>query len=160
MDIKQILKIEKENFDKIYIFYEGAHWRIYERSALQWVRAVRACTVKRRFYKVAKGELAVLGIPIAMLDRYLHRTNLPVKVIERGEGLVVVKVRQKLKEDAFQAWKSSLEMYIPPSKIIRMVRIDNPVFQQIEEFDAAYATPMEALYFARNIKRHLAFIKA
>jgi hypothetical protein len=160
MTLKKILEIEAENFDRIHLFYEGTHWKAYERSALQWVRSVRGGAVKRRFYKVVDTELAVLGINVAMLDRYLHHPDLPVKVIKRTNGQITIAAPTPTTEESFQHWKSCLQPYIPTISKPQPISPENPIFQKLEAFDATTASPLEALYLIRTLKLHLKILKS
>jgi hypothetical protein len=160
MRLKKILEIEADNYDRINLFYEGSHWKVYERSALHWVRSVRGAAVKRRFYKIVNSEVAVLGVNVTMLDRYLHRSDLPVSVIERGNGRVILTAAKPFDEEGFQHWKSCLEPYIPKPARPIVIDANNVIFQELEKFNAVIANPMEALYFVRKLKLHLKILLA
>jgi hypothetical protein len=160
MTTRQILEIEKNNLEHINLFYEGPYWRAYERSALLWVRSVGAGAARRKFYKNADCELAVVAIPASMLDRYLHRAALPVETVERGDGRIVLRSGEKLGEEAFLGWKSSLDIHSPRPKHPPSVEPDNAVFRMIREFGLEGATHAECLYFIRDLKLHLGVLEA
>jgi hypothetical protein len=158
MTIRQILEIEKNNLDHINLFFEGPYWRAYEHSAHMWVRAVGSVTARRRFYKTVSRELAVVAIATSMLDRYLHRAGLPIVVIERGCGRVVLRSPVRPDRDEFPRWKSSLEQHTPRSKPVVGATCDNELFRMIRTFDIELATPAECVYFVRDLKLRLGMV--
>jgi hypothetical protein len=57
----------------------------------------------------------------------------------------------KLREEAFHAWKSSLEIHVNRPKPSPPATRDNAVFRMIREFRLDEATPTECIYFVRDL---------
>ncbi len=63
MTIADILNIEDNNSDRIYLFHEGAFLKAYEHSAFLFHRYVSSFKLSYRFYKNTNRYVISLGFP-------------------------------------------------------------------------------------------------
>ena len=60
MKITNILKIEQENINSIFLHKEGIFWRAYEHSAYLFTLFIKEYQITKKFYKNVKQELVYL----------------------------------------------------------------------------------------------------
>ncbi len=71
MKIKDILHLEKSNFNTIILHKEGMFYRAYEKSAYLFTLYIKAYKVVKKFYKNVNTEVVYLGFPTNCLENIL-----------------------------------------------------------------------------------------
>jgi hypothetical protein len=172
--INAILKIERENTDKIHLFREGLFLKAYQRSALLFLRNVKDYKVLKMSFKAADSDVVLLGFPSSLLDTLVK----PGQVEQIGEGHLCISCEEPLNDKEYDAWFASVpfaaekkpkkkdtpELFAPlPDAEPRMsVRIFEPpavsttaheqIVREIRSFQLENSTPMECMMFVNRLK--------
>jgi len=90
MTVKEILEIEIVNKGSINLFKEGIFWRVYQKSAYNFVTCIKELKILKKFYKVVNGELVYAGFPDTILSQ--------IEALSKSKGLKFEKCNEKQHE--------------------------------------------------------------
>jgi len=69
MRTNELLEIEKDNIDSIFLYKEGVFWRCYETSAWYFIKNIREYRVFKKFFKIVNQNIIYLGFPDSILEK-------------------------------------------------------------------------------------------
>jgi len=151
MVVKEILKIEETNTDKIYLIKEGFFWRAYERSVYRFVKYVRKFQVIKKHIKKVGMDICYIGFPENMLEVILSLSpaqSEKLKITERSKEKVILSVIDKDDDNAqFENWKESI--------IISAPKDEKWFIQKIKEYPVFYKTPLETVQFVAELQTQI-----
>lgn len=147
MTIAQVIELEKDNRDKIYLFPVGGFYKAYEHSAFFFHTQVKAFKVSKRFVKSVNRDVVMLGFPISVTEKWLYglnRVNLPsglgadaggAGLIPEGTDCVICEARRPFDELEFEHWRDLVELnasdrFTPNTSVIE----NAPVYRTAIEF--------------------------
>jgi hypothetical protein len=107
MTIEQIVKVESDNTDKIYLYREGLFLKAYNRSAFLFLKYGRSYEAFRKSYKVVGGEVAVLGFPSSLLSSLTFEG---CGLEQADEDFVVVACPEALDVGEYELWFPALKL--------------------------------------------------
>lgn len=131
MTIAQVLELEKDNWDKIYLFPVGGFYKAYEHSACLFHTHVRPFKASKRFVKSVNRDVVSLGFPIAVTDKWLYGMNRT----ENPDGYLVCDSPKSCDELEFEHWRdlvtlNASDRFTPNTSVIE----NAPVYRTAVEF--------------------------
>ena len=72
MKMVDILELERHNLTKVILLKEGIFWRVYEKSAMQFVTDVKILKLTKRYIKTVGCDVASSGFPDSSLSVILN----------------------------------------------------------------------------------------
>ncbi len=146
MKIKDILHLEKSNFNTIILHKEGMFYRAYEISAYLFTLYIKRYKVIKKFYKNVNSEVVYLGFPINNLDIILKIAN--KHTVSKQERTIIINDFQ-FKNEKFVLWKSEIE--ISEKSDILSQNIETKIIN----FPVANKTPIECQQFLIELQNEL-----
>lgn len=154
MNIKDIVKLEETNQNKIYLIKEGLFLKAFERSAWFLFTNIKKFKPTKRSLKVLNGKTIIsVGFPYNSLTSVLSGYNYVVNdnVITEVDGDFVFDIV------AFETWKNSTELIKKCDKMewssTSMSDEGRDVLiKKIREFDMLTSTPLDCFNFISDIK--------
>ena len=115
MKIVDILELERHNLTKVILLKEGIFWRVYEKSAMQFVTDVKILKLTKRYIKTVGCDVASSGFPDSSLSVILNWvTKNGYATYEKSENMIVLSGFPEI--SYFEEWKE---------KIVRSVKSQN-----------------------------------
>ncbi len=120
MKIIDILKIENNNKNSIFLIKEGIFWRSYEYSAWRFIMNIKDYQVLKKYVKTVKQDIVYLGFPDSILEQILksvetihvsshdssnHDSSLNVI---KNEKLIEIKGFKDA--EGFEQWKAGIKL--------------------------------------------------
>ena len=152
MQTSEILEIEKNNTDSIYLFKEGIFWRCYELSALYFIKNIKEYRVFRKFVKTVNQDIVYLGFPNTIIEEIIQKAKSNNYLVSKNEKRIVIIGIQK--EEGFEKWKENIKISGKENKAGNMDN-NNQIIQKIKEFDLINKTPVESFNFLSEIQKQL-----
>ena len=146
MKIKDILHLEKSNFNTIILHKEGMFYRAYEKSAHLFTLYIKEYKVVKKFYKNVNSEVVYLGFPINNLGIILKIAN--KHTVSKQERTIIINDFQ-FKNEKFVLWKSEIE--ISEKSDILSQNIETKIIN----FRVANKTPIECQQFLIELQNEL-----
>ena len=108
MRIKEILEIENANTGSINLFKEGICWKVYEKSALRFVKNIREYRVFRKYVKAVKQDIAYFAFPESALPEILtilETQCLASQIVRKSE--IFIEIQGFTDSDGSEEWRAS-----------------------------------------------------
>lgn len=149
MKISEILKIEQNNTESIFLFKEGIFYRCYEISAWHFINNVKVYKVFKKYVKVAKQDVIYLGFPQNILDELIK--EIPKSKISENENYMEIQGFSGV--SGFEKWKVG----IPESNVKTKTQNDfyAGIITKIKQYPIVNKTPVEVFNFLVEIKKEL-----
>ena len=154
MNIGNIIDLETENKDKIYLHKSGLFWRAYERSAFLFIKYARKYKVFKKIIKKINTEVVYLGFPDIALDDVFY--VIKRKPVNKDEYMAVFG-NFDLSESEYENWKGSIPFSDTPNKDGRraLPENENDIIMKIRNFQTVYKSPMECQQFVLDLQNQL-----
>ena len=111
MRIAEISEIEKANTGSINLFKEGVCWRVYEKSALRFVKNIKEYRVLRKYVKAIKQDITYLAFPESVLPEILLTVEMrhsSSHIVRKSE--IFIEIQGFTDTDGFEEWKAEIEL--------------------------------------------------
>lgn len=148
MTYAQILAVESLNTNEITLYYEGAFWKAYERSAFLVCEHFEKFRVSKKTVKYLNGaEIVSIGFPSVTLERLFSKYKRAVD----NERRIVFTTEYVVDKAEFEAWKGG--------EMSPQVEVKGPrngcdvIAEKLKKFDLATATPMDCMLFVMELKK-------
>ena len=149
MKIKDIIEIEKNNEESIYLFKEGIFWRCYEYSAWRFVKQIKDYKVFEKHIKAVEQDIVYLGFPESALD-IIKETN----IVNKNEDNQIF-INGFPGKEGFAEWKADVWIETDkPRRLEKPARLDT-IIKKIKEYPITEKTPMESFLFLAEIKKEI-----
>jgi CRISPR/Cas system-associated protein Csx1 len=105
MKVSDILILEKENRNSVFLLKEVLFYRAYETSAYLFVNHIQKYSVTKKFIKVVNQEILHVGFPSTYLQNILQKT----------EGKEIIKTENKVEiknfavPENYKEWKETID---------------------------------------------------
>ena len=146
MKIKDILHLEKSNFNTIILQKEGIFYRAYEKSAYLFTLYIKEYQLTKKFYKNVNSEVVYLGFPTNSLDNILKIVS--NHAIHTQENLITIKSFQ-FETEKFVKWKSNIKVTNTTNSISQNLQ------RKIINFPVVNKTPIECQQFLIELQNQL-----
>lgn len=146
MTQKEILDLEQENTDSIFLYLEGSFYKAYERSAFAFSTRVKEFRLLRKESKTLGRDILYLGFPQTSLEKVL--SNCMVQRIDEKRMRVVLSYPIDLTD--FEAWRDAQEVKIASQALV------SPYTKVIENsplFKVSYDILTQSIAISRNISK-------
>lgn len=164
MNSKQLVEVESNNKQQIYLYREGLFWKAYERSAYAFCLMYRNYKPTKKYVKVVATELISIGFPTKVLPNLVPEASLN----HISETEVVIKLEQPIDEVQFIEWKNQTPLTVAAAKTlsesnksesekmvstnVNNVSVMDLLADRIMCYNLAEHTPMEAMQFICELK--------
>lgn len=154
MNVKDIVRLEETNQNKIYLIKEGLFLKAFEHSAWFLFTNIKKFKPMKRSLKVLNGKTLVsVGFPSNLLPSLLKGFNYVVK----DNDMTEVDGEFAFDIVAFESWKNSVELAKKCDKIDKKTTSisgtgEDILIKKILEFDMLTSTPLDCFNFISDIK--------
>lgn len=150
MKIKEILKIERENTESIFLHKEGLFWRAYEHSAYLFTLYIKEYKITKKFYKNVNAEVVYLGFPANALQSLLQFSK--EKDINKEETQIIIGKYEFTNND-FLKWKAGTQLWQSSETLPKFEQSD--IIEKIKNFPVVGKTPIECQQFLIELQSEL-----
>ena len=179
MKIKEILIIEKDNFENINLFKEGLFWRCYEYSAWRFFFNIKAYRVLKKYIKAVKQDIVYLGFPENILEDIMQNAVEKDYTVKKSETEIIMNpnptgseaprkdptgneapVGSGTESVGFEQWKAEIELITGKEKLndcllARQGSKQDEIIRKIKEYPVANRTPLETPEFLAKIQKEI-----
>lgn len=150
---------EKVNFaaqpNMLYLFKEGMFYKAYNQNAMWFVQQIKPYKVTVKYIKNIQQEVFSIGFPIT----YLPSINLKPFALQNIENtttklLCYSITQQPIKQINYINWCANLPRQNAQPNLNNITMQTN-IINQLQNFDMATKTPLQAFEFLRQLKKML-----
>ena len=146
MTTAEIIKLENENENSIFLIKKGCFWRVYEKSAFRFVNLIRKFQITKKYIKCVNQEIVYLGFPLTLwLEIEKEIVDLNLGILEKTEDLIVL--GKCLDEISFEEWKVSLKS--------TLITDNHLIIESLRCFPTINKTPLEAMQFILQLQTEI-----
>jgi hypothetical protein len=155
VSIKEIMGIEADNRDTIYLHKEGLFWRAYEVSAYLFVSHIKEYRPIKKYYRVVEDEVIYIGFPHTSLES-ISTILATHNILVKDEKLTKVAV-SSVDQDLYQSWKKSIDIIEPIIKDAKPFVSDTPtmILKEIASYPLAARTPIEVQRYLYDLQERI-----
>ena len=148
MTFSEILAIEDNNTDKIYLWREGMFLKAYEHSAFLCYRHVHEFKLSRRFIKTVNRHVVSLGFPESALKKWMWA----FPVHELAEKQLVCELEKTVDEVDYQQWLELASVIANPGD---RYTVHTSVIEKSPVWKVAYDLLGQVFDFSPNLSKNV-----
>ncbi len=148
MTYAEILSLEDNNENKIYLFREGSFLKAYEHSAFLFHRYIHEFKLSRRFIKTVNRPVISLGFPESSLKKWFYAY--PVDTI--SEKLLCVDIEKSVDEVEYQNWTEIARIEANPGD---RFTVHTGIIEGQPVYKTAYDILVHVIDMSKNIEKNM-----
>lgn len=150
MKIHEILKIEQNNINSIFLFKEGIFYRCYELSAFRFVNHFKEYKTVKKYVKVADCNIVYLGFPQNALDDLTNGISKNKIFVNEN----YTELTDFPETTGFEVWKEQISLTKKIEKN-QMANDHAEIINKIRAYPLVNKTPMETVNFLSEIQKQI-----
>ena len=154
MTIKDIIELESDNINNIYLLKEGIFYRAYNRSAMFMVTNIFPYKVHRKWVKNVGKHIYYCGFPQQNLVKVKQKA-LANKYSISHEDEKRLTISDIIVNDSYEEWQTKQNEIYPIGQIINGENEIN-IIEKIRSYRLANYTPIETMLFVMQVQKELA----
>ncbi len=127
MQTKDIIGVERQNGEGIFLYKEGIFWRAYNQSAFQFSKHFKAFKLTKKFVKRVGEEVISLGFPDKLLPTFLESAKDNNLLVEQNENKIRISGLPKLTKETYEEWARKVLV----KTVVKDSKDQNPVSHEI-----------------------------
>ncbi len=167
MKIKDILRVEQNNKNSIFLIKEGIFWRCYEYSAFLFVKNIKEFHITKKYIKNVKQNIIFIGFPDNILKQILKSVEtIHVSSLHVIKKETIIEIKGFADTEGFEQWKSGIKLKVNTSRDeSRFVSASKPnvsilvgfnhIIEKIRNYPSANKTPIETFNFLVQIQKEI-----
>lgn len=158
MTIAEIVKQENEFADRVFLYGEGAFWKLYNQSALWWITQIQPLKISIRQVKYLNESIIMVGFPQKSWDKYaamLAQKNIPPEVGDKRICLVCG--HKPTMEQVAKEIANVKSVVMPTEEKPCRFAASEDILNEIRLFPLVRKTPIEAIEFIAHLQKELSY---
>lgn len=145
---------EKINFAaqpyKLFLFKEGMFYKLYNQNAMWFVDQIKAYKVNNKFVKTVNQNVYSIGFPVSSLQQIEQQLkNIKAVIQQTTAHYITYTIPHIIEKNNYMAWCKQHTISNTYTNTTVSLK------QQIQGFDLANKTPMQALEFISKLQKEL-----